>query len=264
MKRLYLLIFLLSVLFLLISRKSYSFDLIGLQPTAPNGVFSTFSADSLTKNKSSFEIYAERSGEPNFFRFAFKGAYGITDSIELNFTVPYVSDYMDSFEGFEDISVGIKHRFYNEGKYGPSLAYLVVGALSNGEEEFTSNGSYGAGLILSKRVGPVNGHLNLFYEKPGTDSLNDEIIFTGGIEFSAANNFKIMGEILSKKNFFTDEYDLIEARFGYRIRTTEYIYTTIGAGFDLKNRKPEYRVMFSVSFITPHEKKKIKKIYEEE
>lgn len=264
MKRLYF--FLLSILFLifLISNKSYAFDIIGLQPIAPNGVFSTFSAESLPKNKSSFEIGAEKSREPDFYRFTLKGAYGISDTKEFNVMIPYVYNFLDSFDGLEDISIGFKHRFYDEGKYGPSLAYLINASIPTGRDELSSNGRFGIGFIVSKRVGPFKGHLNLFYEKLGTGRLKDEISLSGGIEFSAAHNFKLLGEILAKKSHYSNEYNQIETRFGYRIKTTDYIYTTIGAGFDFKNRSPEYRVMLSVSFTTPHEKKKIKKIYEEE
>jgi hypothetical protein len=48
------------------------------------------------------------------------------------------------------------------------------------------------------------------------------------------------------------------------LKTADLIYTTFGVGFDLKNRDPETRVMFSVTFLSPKEKKKIQKIYEEE
>ena len=86
----------------------------------------------------------------------------------------------------------------------------------------------------------------------------------GGIEFSAAHNFKILSEIIVKKNHETHKDNQIEGRFGYRIKTTEYIYTTFGAGLDMKARSPEYRLFMSVNFTTPNEKKKIKKFIEEE
>ena len=249
---------------LLISNDTYAFDIIGLQPLAPNGVFSTFSAESLPENKFSLEIGAERSRESDFYRFSLKGAYGITDNLEFNLMIPYVYNYSGSIDGLEDISFGFKHRFYDEGKYGPSLAYLINASLSTGHNGLSTNGRIGIGFILSKRVGPFSGHLNIFYEKPGTEKLKDEISFAGGIEFSASHNFEILGEIYTKKGHFTNEYDQIEARLGYRIKTTDYVYTTIGVGLDLKKRNPEYRVMLSVSLTTPHAKKKIKKIYEEE
>jgi len=257
-------VFLFVLLFLIISQKLYAFDIYGIQPLAPNAVFSTFSAESLQKNKASLEITAERSREPDFYRFALKAAYGISDRVEFNLTVPYAHQYLDEKNGLEDIAVGFKHRFYDEGKYGPSVAYLINASIPSGEDDFSTDGRAGIGLIISKRVGPFNGHLNIFYETPGASRLKDEVSLYGGIEFAAAHNFKILSEIIAKKSHYTHEYDLLEWRFGYRIKTTDYIYTTIGAGVDLKNRSPEYRLFLSVNMTTPYEKKKIRKIFEEE
>ena len=256
--------FLFILLLLALSEKLYAFDISGLQPLAPHGVFSTFSAESLQKNKSSVEISAERSKGPDFYRFSLKTAYGITDNLEFNLTVPYVYHYFDEKNGLEDIAAGFKYRFYDEGKYGPSMAYLLNASIPSGDDEISSDGRVGAGIIVSKRVGPFKGHLNFFYEKSGSASLKDEISLLGGVEFSAAHNFKILSEIIVKKSYYSHDTNQIEARFGYRIKTTDYIYTTFGAGLDINNRSPEYRMFISVNLTTPDEKKKIKKFIEEE
>jgi hypothetical protein len=107
-------------------------------------------------------------------------------------------------------------------------------------------------------------NVNFFYERPGTGRLSDEITFLGGIELSAAHNFKMLGELLVQKSHFSNEYDRVEARFGYRIKTTDSIYTTLGIGTDLSRRTPEYRFLISISYTPPEEKKEIKKIIEEE
>ncbi len=254
----------LIIILLLFPLESFAFDISGLQPVAPNSIFSTFSAESLPKNKVAVEIGFEKSKDPDFYRFSLKSAFGISDSVEFNMTVPYVYNFKTTVDGMEDIAVGFKHRFYDEGKYGPSLAYVVNASLNNGRDEFGTHGRYGIGLIMSKRVGPFKGHVNFFYERPGTGSLRDDVTFLGGIEFSAAHNFKMLGEILAQKSHFSNEYDHVEARFGYRIRTTDAIYTTIGMGVDLIKRTPEYRIIVSISYTPPREKKEIKKIIEEE
>ena len=249
---------------LLFSGESFAFDVSGLQPVAPNSIFSTFSTESLPKNKVSAELGFEKSKDPDFYRFSLKSAYGISDSMEFNLTVPYVYNFNTTTDGMEDIAIGFKHRFYDEGKYGPSLAYLINASLNNGRDEFSTHGRYGIGLIVSKRVGPFKGHVNFFYERPGTGSLSDEITFLGGIELSAAHNFKMLGELLVQKSHFSNEYDRVEARFGYRIKTSDSIYTTLGIGTDLSRRSPEYRFLISISYTPPEEKKEIKKIIEEE
>lgn len=257
-------VFFLGLMLLLFANRSYAFDILGLQPVAPYGVFSTFSTESLPKNKLAFETRLERSTGPNFYRFALLGAYGISDSLEFDITVPYVFHYENSVDGMEDIALGFKHRFYNEGKYGPSIAYLITASINNGRENFSTNGSFGVGLLVSKRVGPFKGHFNVFYDRPGTGSLNDELSFRGGVDLAAAHNFSILSELIVQKGYSSNEYNRVEARFGYRLRTTENIYTTIGAGLGLKDRNPEFRFLFSVSFTPSREKKIIKRIYEEE
>jgi hypothetical protein len=254
---------LLTLIFLFSCGNVYGFEISGLQPVAPYGIFSTFSAYSLPKGKFAFSPGAEVSTDPDFYRFSLKTAYGITDNFELNITGPYVLGADDS-DGFEDIALGIKHRFFDEGKYGPSLAYILNVSLPTGRNEFSTEGRFGIGFIVSKRVGPVNGHINLFYEKPGTKRFDDEVSFLTGLDFAAAHNFNILAELYCKTSHESGRFDTVEGRIGYRIKTTDFIYTTFGVGFDLKNRVPETRLMFSVSFLSPHKKKKIKKIYEEE
>jgi hypothetical protein len=260
MKR-YLLLFMLVLLSL--CRNSYGFEITGIRPVDPYGVFSTFSAESLPKNKVAFSAGTEISIDPDFYKFLFKTAYGITDNTELNITVPY-SFEGDSAGGFEDVALGFKHRFFDEGKYGPSIAYILNASIPSGRDEFSTDGRYGIGLIVSKRVGPFNGHVNLFYEKPGNRKLNDEVSFLAGLDFAAAHNFKILTELYCRKSHESEKVDLVEGRIGYRVKTTEFIYTTFGVGVDLKNGNPQSRIMFSVAFLSPSKKKEIKKIYEEE
>jgi len=245
-------------------RDAYGFDIKGLQPVAPYGVFSTFSADSLKKGNYAFGAGVEKSAEPDFFRYLFQYAHGINDRIEFIATVPYVDRWNNVKSGFEDIALGVKHRFIDETKYTPSAAYMVNASIPSGKEMFSTDGRAGAGLIVSKRVGPVSGHANIFYEKAGSSKLEDEVSFAAGFDFSAAHDFKVLAEIYGRKSHYSGSLDDLEGRFGYRFMTTDYLYTTVGVGVDLKNRSPEYRLMLSITAILPVEKKTIKKVYEED
>ncbi len=253
-------LFLAGVVF---SGQADAFDLKGLQPLAPYGVFSTFSAESLKSGKSAIALGFEKSQEPDFYRITGQFGHGITDSIELDITVPYTTGWQETADGFEDIAIGLKHRFFDEGKYGPSVAYLIAGSLRSGTDELSTKGSLGAGIIVSKRVGPVKGHLNLFYYRPGSSKFKDDITFAAGLDFSASHNFTLLSELYMKKSY-SGRVDRLEARFGYRILTAENMYTTVGAGFDFKNRSPEYRILLSLTYLFPSDEKKIKKIIEQE
>jgi len=263
----YLLVPVILIIFLIISflyKDSYGFDITGLQPTAPYGVFSTFSAESLPKGKIAVSGDAEILFDPDFYRFLVKTAYGITNTIEFNMTIPYVYKWNDRIDGLEDIAIGLKHRFIDEGKYGPSIAYILNASIPSGRDEFSTDGRFGGGLIISKRVGPVKGHLNFFYEEPGKKDFKKEFILGAGLDFAAAHNVNILVELYSKKSHDSNNLDSMEGRVGYRIKAGEMIYTTIGGAFDIIHKDPTYRVMLSVTFLSPHKKKAIKKVYEEE
>jgi Putative MetA-pathway of phenol degradation len=258
MKKYHFFLFFLSFV---VVRPANCLDLKGFQPIPPYGIFSTFSADSLEKGKMGIALTSEKSLAPDFYRFTVLFAFGVYDNLEIGMTVPYVVDWRHETDGFEDISFGIKYRFLDEGKYGPAAALLIFGSPPTGRQEFSTEGNYGGGFILSKKIGPVWGHANLFYSRPGTERFNDDITFAGGIDFSASHNVNFLAEIYGKKSY-SGSLDRLEPRFGYRMRMGENFYTTIGAGLDIKNRSPEFRLLLTLSyFITPSEKK-IRKIEE--
>jgi len=264
MRKFFLLPVMVMLLILSSPKWSSGFDLTGLQPTAPYGVFSTFSAESPPKGKLALSTDAEILFDSDFYRFLLKTAYGINDNVEFDVTIPYVYNWNDTVDGFEDIGIGIKHRFINETKYSPAIAYILNVTLPSGRDDFSTDGSFGGGLVVSKRVGPVKGHFNVFFEEPGKKSLNTEVIIAGGLDFSAAHNMKLLAELYSKRSFDSKDFDSTELRFGYRVKATDIIYTTLGASVDIASKDPKYRLLLSVSFLLPAEKKVIKKLYEEE
>jgi hypothetical protein len=256
-KTLFPLVFLLSCA--LLTTHSEGFDLSGLQPPAPYGVFSTFSANTPEKKHSAVAFSVEKSGSPDFLRLSTQLVYGITDNVELGISVPYVEN---SVSGLEDIAFGLKHRFFGEGKYGPSVAYVLTASPSSGTEDLSTEGRVGGGIALSKRLGPFYGHTNLFYIVPGDSQLEDEIRLSAGVDFSAAHNFRVLGEFLGRKSHFSDEVDDLEFRFGYRFLSRQDMFTTLGVGFDIEDRHPEYRLIASISLLFPHYKRDIKKTRE--
>jgi hypothetical protein len=256
-------LFSLFLAFFALTGYAHGFDFKGLQPLAPYGVFSTFSAESLSKGKAGVAVGFEKSESPDFYRITNQFGYGLTNNMELDITIPYVISWEGSTDGLEDMSIGIKHRFFEEGKYGPSIAYLITASLNTGKSDFSTEGSIGGGIIVSKRVGPVKGHLNLFYVSPGSGKFKDEITFAAGLDFSASHTFTILSELYMKKSY-SGGVERLETRFGYRLRTSENLFTTLGVGLDFKNRSPEYRLLLSLTYLFPSEEKKIKRIYEEE
>lgn len=240
-----------------------AFEVEGLQPLPPYGVFSTFSAETLKQNHVGFSAGFERVAKPDFYRSTMQVAYGLHDRFEIDVTVPYVFNWDNHIDGLEDVNFGIRHRVLDEGTYNPAVAYLLTVAPPTGDDDFTTRGSHGAGLIFSKKVGPFEGHLNLLYKRPGKSNLSTEYDVNMGTELAVTRDSKLLAELLARRDYFKNKVNLVEWRLGYRIATLENLYTTIGAGFNIENRSPDYRLLFSVSIILPKEKKTLQKIHEE-
>lgn len=236
-------------------------EISGPQPPAPFGVFSTFSADSPEGGRSAVAFTFERAGDPDFSRYSSQLALGVTDNLELGMNIPYVDN---GENGLEDIAFTLKHRFFQEGMYGPSVAYILTAALSSSNDELSTDGNIGGGLVTSKRLGPFKAHLNLFYLAPWDDDLKDEVRFSGGMEFAASHDFKLLSEVLLKKSNFSDDLDHKELRVGYRFLYKDEVFSTIGVGIGLDDKEPAFRIIASISLIFPRKVKYIERTYDEE
>jgi len=226
-------------------------DMAGALPAAPYGLFSTFSAYTPETGRSAVAFSAEKSGSPDYYRYSSQLAFGITDEMEMNFTIPYTDD--DYNAGMEDVTLGIKHRFYDEKGYGPALAYMVTLSAASNTNRFSTDGSAGAGFIASKRVGPFKGHVNVFYTVPFRSKLNDEVRASAGVVFSADHNFKILAEVIARTGYETSDISYAEARIGYRFLYGKNTYSTMGVGFGLKDNEPDYRVLLQLSLTFPYD-----------
>lgn len=243
----------------------YSFDRKGFSPTSPFSVFSTFSAESPRQNQLAFDLGFDVSREPDIKRINLNLSYGLTDKVEIISGLPYVFKYSNSFheKGFEDMNFGFKHRFTDESTYLPALAYIIYLSGEIGNEKFSSGGGWGGGAILTKKLGPVKAHGNLLYFKPSNNGFKETWNINFGTELMISYDSKMLLELIGRKAIDKNKIDLLEWRIGYRIKVSDYSYTTLGAGFDIKNRNPDMRVLFSISFIFPREKIVTKRITEE-
>lgn len=256
-----------------------NYEPVGLKPVAPNGLFSTFGANTAEEGKASFDFSFEKVGGPHFYRASLNMGYGFSNNVELFVSVPYFWDWQNSMgvniDGVEDVAIGVKHRFFSESALGPSVSYILLASPISGKGDVSTDGAYGGGLCISKRVGPVNGHANIIYTKPGNDKLTrsipngtetvhlrDEVTFSVGFDFAAAHNFQMLFEYYNKKSRYSKRTDDQELRFGYRFLTADNIYTTVGAGVDVNGSTPDYNVMLSVTMSFPSHKKAIRKVYE--
>ncbi|MEJ2253067.1 MAG: hypothetical protein P8Y75_01650 [Nitrospirota bacterium] len=231
----------------------------GPQSPAPFSVFSTMSAETPAVGEAAVAFSIEKAGQPDFTRVSSQLGLGVTEHLELDVNIPYQDD---GASGLEDIAFSLKHRVLDEEDYGFSLAYLVAATLSSSTEQLSTDGALGAGVILTKRLGPVKGLVNFIYLEPWKSDLEEEIRASVGMDFAAAHNIDLLSEFLVKKSYFSGKVDRSELRIGYRIQSLEGFDTTLGAGIGINDRKPEYRLIVAVSLIFSPRQRYIEKVYE--
>lgn len=242
---------------------AFAFDVKEPQPTMPYGVFSTLSAETLPKNKFAVNLLVERLYNPDFYRNTTHLAYGLTNHFELAVDASQVLGWQDSKSGFEDVKLACSHRLIDDGKFNPSVSYLLTASLNSGKQEFSSKGGYGGGLILSKKIGPFAAHLNAIYTKPNDTKLREEYRLNLGANMAISHHVNFLAEFTAKRNYFNNDYDLIRWRIGLRAQPSEAVFTSAGFTFGTNNRSADYGLFFAVGLILPKEKKIIQKIIEE-
>lgn len=258
MKKLYLCL----ILSLFLCSQIYAFDRKGFSPTAPFSVLSTFSAESPKQNQIATGLDFELTQDPNIRRINLNFSYGLTNNVEVIMNLPYNLSYRDSLrsKGAEDLNFGFKHRFIEETIFTPALAYLLYVSGDLGDDNFSTEGGFGGGFIVTKKLGPVKAHGNILYFRPEKKGLRETWNLNVGSELSVSYNSKLLFEIIGRKAVDRRKIDLLEWRLGYRIKVTDYSYTTLGVGFDIKKRTPDVRFMFGLSLLLPGEKHKFKGI----
>ncbi|MEO5358265.1 MAG: YjbH domain-containing protein [Nitrospirae bacterium YQR-1] len=250
------------VLFIVVTagKKAHCFDFKGLQPVQPHGVFSTFSATTNEKGAAALGIDLEQSVDPTFYRITSSVSYSLTDIVEFSASVPFsmkTSEY-----GFEDPAVGIKARIFEETELRPAIAVLGVISPPSGSEDITTNGRYGGGLILSKKVGPFRTHLNLLYYVPFKESLRSQMGILFGTDYPVAHNLNLLSELYLKRSHLDNSFDYFEGRIGYRFKPLDFLYTTLGIGYEFMKSTPDIRIFLNFTLVHSHPV--YKRIYEEE
>jgi hypothetical protein len=255
-------LFILLLITIVFSSSASAFDRKGFSPTAPFGVFSTFSADSPNRNQVAIDLNFDFTREPAIKRLNLNLSYGLTDRVEIITNLPYNISYKNFFHdnGAEDLNFGFKHRFIDETTFLPAFAYMLYLSGNIGHEDFSTGGGIGAGFIVTKKIGPVKAHGNIIYFKPEKERLKETWNINLSSELKVSYNSNILFEIIGRKAINKNKIDLIEWRLGYRVRITDFSYTTVGVGFDIKNRTPDVRLLFGVSVLLPYEKKQLKRI----
>jgi hypothetical protein len=243
-------VFFLMVLCASLPLEAYAASIDDYTSPAPYGVITTLSADTPEMGRSAVGFSIEQSGSPDYYRYAARLAYGVKDDLEFGVNVPYFHGTLSSFENFV---FGAKHRVLDGRKHIFSGAYVLSMAVPVVSDLNTTNETITMGAIVSKRVGPVMGHLNASYTNELGDRYDDEQRAGAGFVFSAARGLQVIAEVYGMKSLASKGFDMKEARFAYRFVEDGGLFSTVGVGVGLNDTSSNYRFFASVSILFPRE-----------
>lgn len=256
------------------------------QPIGTTGVFSVFGAKTLKKGQIAIGVAADFAVAPISYdddhhmdqkTMAIHLGYGLTEKFDIGLDFPFTWWYPDNVgfheQGLDDLSVGLRYRLLDEKESFPAIAILGATTFPTGDEDkglSTSGTDLDAKLIVSKRLGPVNSHLNLGYSWPSTKKyeLRDGITYGVGIDFSASSHVLLLAELIGNENRYTKELhpngdkDPLEVRLGLRYISDTGLIATFGAGFGLTDTSPEYRLLAGLTYTYPPEGRRVIKVEE--
>lgn len=256
------------------------------QPIGTTGVFSVFGAKTLKKGQIAIglaadfatAIYYDDDSHPDQKTIALQLGYGITERFDIGLDLPYTWWFPDDAgwheHGLDDLSVGLRYRILDEKESAPALAILGALTFPTGDEDkglSTGGTDFETKVILSKRIGPVNSHLNIGYVWPSTKKydLKDGLTYGIGADFSASSSVQLLAELVGNKNRYTEDIhpgadkDPLELRGGLRIISDVGFITTLGVGVGLNDSSPDYRLLAALTYTYPPEEKRVIKIKEE-
>lgn len=265
------------------------------QPLGVTGVFSVFGAKTLKKGQIAVGValdFAEGIGpydddhHPDQKTLALQLGYGLTERFDIGLDLPFTWWYPDIFtwkgervgfheQGLDDLSIGLRYRLLDEKEGAPAVALLGAAAFPTGDVDkgLSSGGiDLDTKLILSKRLGPVNTHLNLGYFLPSTEKydLKSGLTYGLGMDFSASRQVLLLTELVGNQNIFPENFqpvadkDPLEIRLGLKFISDSGIIATFGGGLGLNDASPGYRVLAGITYTYPPEARKVIKVKEPE
>lgn len=257
------------------------------QPLGTTGVYSVFGAKTLKKGQIAIglaadfapDAYYDDDSHPDQKTMALQFGYGITENFDIGLDLPFTWWYPDNAgwheQGLDDLSIGLRYRLLDEKESMPGIAILGAVTFPTGDEDkglSTGGTDFESKLIMSKRLGPVNTHLNIGYSWPGTKKydLQDGLTYGIGMDFSVSSQTQLLAELVGNKNRYTKDLhpkgdaDPLEIRAGVRIISDRGLITTLGVGVGLSNASPDYRALAVLTYTYPPEARRVIKVKEPE
>ncbi len=180
-------------------------------------------------------------------------AYGLTERWDASITTAYsyLNDGSAKINGFSDVGVSTKYRFWEETKKLPAYAFWVdLKTRSANEDKGLGTGELDVGLthILSKEIAGFGCDLNLGYIFVGgkpKDITTYSFGITKGIGAKAGVCAEIYGETIYEGDF-DDNVFILGLSAGYDLLENVALQAGVGAG--LSKASPDWQYSTRVTF----------------
>lgn len=180
--------------------------------------------------------------------------YGLTDSWEVGISVPYM--FLDDsstgrVNGFSDISIDTKYRFWEEGKMLPSYAFyfgLKTNSANDDKGLGTGKKDYTINNIFTKSIRDYALDLNLGYTFFEVEA-DDIFFYSFGIYRDLTERIGIYSDIYGETAFsgnFDDNIFCLGLSLEYEVNKTICLESGIGIG--ISQSSPDYQVSTTLSF----------------
>jgi len=180
-------------------------------------------------------------------------SYGLTANWDVGVTCPYqfLNDSNNGeVNGFSDIFLESKYRFWNESKFLPSFAlYFDLKTDSANDEKFLGTGKkdYTLNSILTKNIGNNAFDLNLGYIFVG-DQADDIFFYSFDFSRDLTDKIGICSELYGETNFkgdFDENIFCLALSLIYQIN--KIISFESGIGIGISKASPDYQFSNSLT-----------------
>jgi hypothetical protein len=180
--------------------------------------------------------------------------YGLTDNWEAGVTMPYT--FLDDsssgkVNGFGDLVVGSKYRFWEETDILPSFALafdLKTDSANDDKGLGTGKKDYTLSSIFTKTAGDYVFDLNLGYVFVG-GAADDIFLYSVDAGYDLNEKLSLCAEIYGETNFagsFDDNIFCTALSLGYEMN--EMVCIESGVGIGISKASPDYQLSTTLTF----------------
>jgi hypothetical protein len=241
-----------------------------LLSSAPQAHAALFTDDTWTTDKGQFEVeywvnyykdtqydydsdYKSRTRETKLYLYML---YGLTDNWDIGMTIPYGYINYDreiKQNGFMDIEIESKYRFFEETNLLPSFALYIdfitnsaneEKSLGSGDEDVWLNGIFSKTLKENLWL-----DLNLGYYFTGGKAADDVFIYSLGVTGGFREKLYIYAELYGETEFevnFNDNVCIGALSVGYEINPCIFVKT--GAAVGISDGANDLQISGRISF----------------